>query len=66
MPSPADLIVTKRCVNAFYNTGLLNWLLTRGIRHIVVGGVVTNLSVESTVRAADDAGLAVTVLETFV
>ena len=62
-PSPADLIVTKRCVNAFYNTGLLNWLLTRGIRHIVVGGVVTNLSVESTVRAADDAGLAVTVLE---
>lgn len=62
-PSPADLIVTKRCVNAFYNTGLLNWLLTKGIRHIVVGGVVTNLSVESTVRAADDAGLAVTVLE---
>ena len=62
-PSPADLIVTKRCVNAFYNTGLLNWLLTRGIRHIVVGGVITNLAVESAVRAADDAGLAVTVLE---
>ena len=62
-PSPADLVVTKRCVNAFYNTGLLNWLLTGGIRHIVVGGVITNLAVESAVRAADDAGLAVTVLE---
>jgi nicotinamidase-related amidase len=62
-PEPADLIVTKQCVNAFYNTGLLNWLLARGIRHILIGGVVTNLAVESAARAADDAGLAVTVLE---
>jgi nicotinamidase-related amidase len=29
----------------------------------VIGGVVTNLVVESTARAADDAGLAITVLE---
>jgi len=62
-PRTEDLVVTKRCVNAFYDTGLLNWLLARGIKHILVGGVVTNLAVESAVRAADDAGLAVTVLE---
>jgi nicotinamidase-related amidase len=62
-PNPADLVVTKQCVNAFYNTGLLNWLHARGIRHILIGGVVTNLAVESAARAADDAGLAVTVVE---
>jgi nicotinamidase-related amidase len=63
MPRPEELIVTKQCVNPFYNTGLLNWLLARGVKRIIIGGVVTNLVVESTARAADDAGLAVTVLE---
>lgn len=62
-PRDSELIVTKQCVNPFYNTGLLNWLFARGIKKIVIGGVVTNLAVESTARAADDAGLAVTVLE---
>jgi len=62
-PMSDELIVTKQCVNPFYNTGLMNWLFARGIGKIVIGGVVTNLVVESTARAADDAGLAVTVLE---
>jgi biuret amidohydrolase len=62
-PRADDYVVTKQCVNPFYNTGLLNWLLHRHIRKIVIGGVVTNLVVESTARAADDAGLAVTILE---
>lgn len=62
-PRDDELVVTKQCVNPFHNTGLLNWLLARGIRHIAIGGVVTNLVVESTARAADDAGLGVVVLE---
>ena len=62
-PLEDELVVTKQCVNPFYNTGLMNWLQARGIMRIVIGGVVTNLAVESTARAADDAGLAVTVLE---
>lgn len=62
-PTDGELVVTKQCVNPFYNTGLMNWLQARGVRHLVVGGVVTNLVVESTVRAADDAGFRVTVLE---
>lgn len=62
-PGPEELIITKQCVNPFYNTGLLNWLFARGVKRIVIGGVVTNLVVESTARAADDAGLGVTVLE---
>ncbi|WP_161138911.1 cysteine hydrolase family protein [Propylenella binzhouense] len=62
-PLETELIVTKQCVNPFHNTGLMNWLFARGVKSIVVGGVVTNLVVESTVRAADDAGFAITVLE---
>ncbi len=62
-PRDDELIVTKQCVNPFHNTGLLNWLLAKGIKRIVIGGVVTNLVVESTARAADDAGLAIAVLE---
>lgn len=62
-PREDELVVTKQCVNPFFNTGLMNWLQARGIKRIVIGGVVTNLAVESTARAADDAGLAVTVLE---
>lgn len=62
-PRADELIVTKQCVNPFYNSGLLNWLFARGISKVAIGGVVTNLVVESTARAADDAGLDVTVLE---
>lgn len=62
-PQADDYIVTKQCVSPFYNTGLLNWLFHRGVQRVVIGGVVTNLVVESTARAADDAGLGVTVLE---
>jgi nicotinamidase-related amidase len=62
-PLADELIVTKQCVNPFYNTGLLNWLFAHGIKRLVIGGVATNLVVEATARAADDAGFAVTVLE---
>lgn len=62
-PQPGELIINKQCVNAFYNTGLLNWLLARGVDRVVIGGVATNLAVEGAVRAADDAGLAPVVLE---
>lgn len=62
-PCEGDLVVTKQCVNPFYNAGLMNWLFARGIKKVVIGSVVTNLVVESTARAADDAGFAITVLE---
>lgn len=62
-PLAGELVVNKQCVNPFYNTGLLNWLFHKGVEHVVLGGVVTHLVVEATARAADDAGLRVTVLE---
>ncbi len=62
-PNADELIVTKQCVNPFFNTPLLTLLMQRGIRRVVLGGVATNLVVESTARYSDDAGFAVTVIE---
>lgn len=62
-PAEDEIVFTKQCVNPFFNTGLMTWLMQRGKSHLVLGGVVTNLVVESTARAADDAGFAITVLE---
>jgi nicotinamidase-related amidase len=62
-PRTSELVITKQCVNPFFNTGLMSWLLHRGIEKLVFGGVVTNLVVEMTARAADDAGFALTVME---
>jgi nicotinamidase-related amidase len=62
-PREGELVVTKQCVNPFFNTVLMSWLLHRNIEKLVIGGVVTNLVVEMTARAADDAGFGLTVLE---
>lgn len=62
-PRADEMIITKQCVNPFFNTGLLSWLYKNGIKEIAIGGVATNLVVEATARYADDAGLAVIVLE---
>jgi nicotinamidase-related amidase len=62
-PRESELIITKQCVNPFFNTGLMSWLLHRKVEKLVFGGVVTNLVVEMTARVADDAGFALTVLE---
>jgi nicotinamidase-related amidase len=62
-PRDDELVFTKQCVNPFFNTGLMTWLMRRGKKQLVIGGVVTNLVVESAARAADDAGFAVTIIE---
>lgn len=61
-PAGGELVVTKQCVNPFFNTPLLGWLKERGIERLFFGGVATNLVVEMTARAADDAGFAPVVL----
>lgn len=62
-PLESEMVITKKCVSPFYNTELLTWLLRNGIKTLVLSGVATNLVVESTARAADDAGFAVRVLK---
>lgn len=50
--STADVIIDKRNWGAFYGTGLDLQLRRRGIKTIVLGGVATNMGVESTARDA--------------
>src|SRR5215469_13382158 len=50
--APADIAVEKIAYSAFYMTRL-EWVLQKcGIEHLVVGGIVTNGGVASTVRDA--------------
>lgn len=52
----------KRGLNAFSNTELDSELRARGIRQVVLAGVVTSICIDSTARAAAERGYAVSVL----
>jgi len=62
-PIDGEMVITKQCVNPFFNTGLMTWLMQNGIKRLYLGGVATHLVVESTARFADDAGFAPVVIE---
>lgn len=51
-----DHVITKRQWGAFYATELDQLLRRRKIKTIILGGIATNLGVESTARAALDRG----------
>ncbi|MEU6818342.1 isochorismatase family protein [Streptomyces sp. NPDC046860] len=51
-----DLEVVKRTIGAFQATGLDERLRAHGVDTLVLGGIATNLGVESTARAAADLG----------
>jgi len=53
---PGDLKITKRQWSAFHGTELDLQLRRRGIRTIVLGGVATQIGVESTARQAYEHG----------
>lgn len=53
---PSDLLITKRQWGAFYGTELDLQLRRRAIRCIVLGGIATNIGVESTARSAAEHG----------
>lgn len=53
---PRDVIVTKRNWGAFYGTPLDLQLRRRQIHTIVLGGIATNMGIESTARDAYERG----------
>ena len=55
-PKEGDVLITKRQWGAFYGTELDLQLRRRGIRTIVLGGIATNIGVESTARDAYERG----------
>jgi nicotinamidase-related amidase len=52
----SDILITKRQWGAFYGTDLDLQLRRRGIKSVVLGGISTNIGVESTARAAWEHG----------
>jgi nicotinamidase-related amidase len=62
-PQPGDVVVTKGTWGAFHQTDLDSELSARGIRTVVLGGLLTNFGVESTARAADEHGYALVFAE---
>ena len=60
---PGDLVVTKRQWGAFHGTDLDLHLRRRGIDTVVLGGIATNMGVESTARAAHEHGYNVVLAE---
>jgi nicotinamidase-related amidase len=53
---PGDMLITKRQWSAFYGTELDLQLRRRGVNTILLGGVSTNIGVESTARQAWELG----------
>jgi biuret amidohydrolase len=62
-PEPGEPVVDKPGKGAFFATDLDNILKHRGIRHLVVCGVTTEVCVHTTVREANDRGYDCLVLE---
>ncbi|WP_099064272.1 hydrolase [Serratia sp. BW106] len=58
-----DILVTKRQWGAFYGTDLDLQLRRRGIKSVVLGGIATNIGVESTARAAWEHGYELAIAE---
>jgi nicotinamidase-related amidase len=62
-PRPGELVVNKTTYGTFSSTGLDHTLRALGISTLVVGGVVTNVCVETTARDAADRGYEVVLLD---
>jgi len=54
--SPGEAVIDKPGKGAFYRTRLDDLLRERGITHLLLGGVTTEVCVQSTMREANDRG----------
>lgn len=61
-PAPHEQVFEKNVPDAFVHSGLERWLRVRGIESLVIVGVATHNSVESTARTAGNLGFATTVV----
>jgi nicotinamidase-related amidase len=61
-PLPGETVIKKYYPNSFRETGLLDHLKKEEITNLMIGGMMTHMCVDATVRAAFDYGFACTVL----
>lgn len=62
-PAKNETVIKKHYPNSFKDTGLLNHLIKNQINHLVICGMMTQLTIDATVRAAYDLGFSCTVLQ---
>ncbi len=62
-PIKNETSIRKHYPNSFRDTTLASHLAKRGIKHLVIAGMMTHLSVDATVRAAYDHGISCVVLQ---
>jgi nicotinamidase-related amidase len=62
-PRPGELVVNKTTYGTFNSTGLDHALRSMSVASLVVGGVVTNVCVETTARDAADRGYEVVLVD---
>jgi nicotinamidase-related amidase len=56
LPQPGDIVLRKPGKGAFHATALDAMLHARGITHLLIGGVTTEVCVQTTMREANDRG----------
>jgi len=61
-PLKGETIIKKHYPNSFKDTSLLNHLIKNQINHLVICGMMTQMTIDATVRAAYDLGFTCTVL----
>lgn len=59
-PAAGETVVTKHFPNAFRETGLGETLRERGIDALVIAGMMSHMCIDTSTRAAADAGFACT------
>ncbi|MDF1484983.1 cysteine hydrolase [Ramlibacter sp. H39-3-26] len=62
-PMPGERVIDKPGKGAFYATGLHEWLQARRITHLLLGGVTTEVCVQTSMREANDRGYECLLLE---
>ncbi|BCS52051.1 cysteine hydrolase family protein [Geobacter sp. SVR] len=61
-PLAGETVLQKHFPNSFRDTGLLEFLKGAGVTDLVICGMMTNMCVDATVRAAFDLGFTCTVI----
>lgn len=62
-PLPGEILVEKDCPSAFLQTNLQSILESQDIDHLVIMGMMSNMCVDTTVRACQDYGIGVTLVQ---